>query len=96
MTDGLFYARWGWGLVCAVAALFIVMSNAITLIQNLRGARPARSGIPLLGGALGCLALLVIPVAGLHFYWWAPWLVDWGSVPGFAAGLFQRVRPHRQ
>ena len=95
MTDGLFFARWGWGLVCGAAALFIVVSNAITLIQNLRGLRPVRSGIPLLGGAFGCVALLTIPVAALHSYWWVPWLADWGSVPGLAAGVFQRLRPHR-
>ena len=50
--------------------------------------RPAPSWIPLLGGSLGALGLIVAPVSGAAQFWWLPLLLDWGSAPGLLhAGL---------
>jgi hypothetical protein len=43
------------------------------------------SWIPLVGGFFGCGGCLGIPA--LSEYWGVPWVVDWGSLPGFTFTL---------
>lgn len=44
--------------------------------------RKRASLIPLVGGALGCMGCALSPFDVLNRYWWAPFVLDFGSVPG--------------
>jgi hypothetical protein len=50
--------------------------------------RPSPSWIPFVGGVCGVVACLAAPVAPVRWLWWAPLLLDWGSVPGTAFAVF--------
>ena len=71
------------GIACLLAFFWISVFNASVLWASLRR-RPRPSWIPLLGGVLGTVGLLLMPLPSLHALWWVPLLLDWGSLPGLA------------
>ena len=48
-----------------------------------------QSWVPLLGGVSGAIAFVILPWEMLSELWWVPFVLDWGSVPGF---LFAFIR----
>jgi hypothetical protein len=76
-----------------VACLWISFVNWSLLITLLvRGRAPAL--IPLVGGLLGVAAILLGPAPALRPYWWLPFLVDAGSLPGLVAAALWSLRRH--
>jgi hypothetical protein len=51
----------------------------------------APSGIPLLGGSLGALGLVAVPLPEVARFWWLPLLLDWGCAPGLLHALLYHV-----
>ncbi len=43
--------------------------------------------MPLLGGLLGCSGILISPWQFVDGYWWLPFILDWGSIPGLVFTL---------
>ena len=79
----------GAGLL-GIAALYLSVLNWIALVR--RWSRPNTSSwIPFVGGVLGAFAVLVEPSGDLVRLWWLAFLVDAGSLPGFASVILQRV-----
>ena len=37
--------------------------------------------VPFIGGILGCMAVILVPLNGFGSYWWIPLFVDIGCVP---------------
>lgn len=54
--------------------------------------RKRGSCVPLVPGALGTAALLLLPWESAHRFWWIPLVVDVGTVPLVCALLIQRAR----
>jgi hypothetical protein len=54
------------------------------------------SWIPLVGGLFGVAGVWLLPIAGSHFYWWLPLILDWGSLPGLLSTAWSFAsRKHR-
>jgi hypothetical protein len=79
-------------------ALFLWLSllNWSVAWRTLVRRQHAPSWIPLLGGSLGALGLVVSPLPEMARVWWLPLLLDWGCAPGLLhAGLYHIVRQVR-
>jgi len=48
--------------------------------------------IPLVGGIVGTIGLLLLPVTGIRCFWWVPLMVDLGCVPMLAAVAFDQIK----
>lgn len=48
---------------------------------------PAPSWLPLIGGGLGAVGVVVLPVTGSAAWCWVPVLLDWGCVPGIGYSI---------
>src|SRR5438309_312457 len=79
----------------AIASAWIVVLNWSAVVAGWRGGKH-RSWIPILGGSLGCAALMSVPDPGPRALWWIPFLVDYGCVPGLLGTasvlLWRRMR----
>lgn len=62
------------GGVALACGLLVIVINWLCVVYG-------RSWVPLIGGALGCTGLALLPVVGV---WWAPVLIDFGTAPGLA------------
>ena len=75
--------RWiGGGAVLAIG-LFVIIGNWITLI-NLLSKKGSTSFIPLIGGCLAVIGILIAPFPNRFYWFWTPLLFDWGCIPMFA------------
>jgi len=63
-----------------------VLNWSVVLLYLLRRQK-ASSWIPLLGGICCCVACFLLPYPGLSYWWWLPFFLDWGSVPGIVFTL---------
>ena len=86
--------RWIAAGIMALLFLFIAFVNAGIFVQGYFLKRDTPSWVPLLGGALGAGALLICPLPGTSFWWWAPLLADFGCLPGFAFTGWYYLREH--
>ena len=74
-------------------SIFLFANFAWVAFINLRTAirwylhRKRGSSIPLIGGLLGCVAMIAVPLNGFDNYWWVPLLVDIGCVPLVLGGI---------
>ena len=46
--------------------------------------RRTSSWVPLVGGVLGAISMLCIPIDGVAKWAWIPLIADWGTVPGLS------------
>ena len=77
----MFYIQLFGGLAFLVSGLFLAVINWGVVVQwALRGKQS--SWIPLLGGLLTSIGIVVLPYPPLQNFWWVPFIVDWGSLPG--------------
>jgi hypothetical protein len=89
-------------IVCLAIAIWISLLNWIVFWK--RHVRPVESPswvdvrriespswIPLLGGVLGVVGMLVAPLPHLKAWVWIPLLLDWGSVPGMGYTVWFHV-----
>jgi hypothetical protein len=83
----MLWLRWSVGLLLlALSGHLIVLNASVFWISHIQRRR-SPSWIPLLGGVLGAAALAILPVPAVHPWWWVPFLIDWGSVPGLLETL---------
>jgi hypothetical protein len=93
--------RWIAAVVLACGAGVLSAANWYALVKSMTP-KGGPSWIPLIGGLLGLLAMLVVPVKTGVAFLWIPLVVDGGSVPGLLATLAfwvrrrRRPRGHRQ
>jgi hypothetical protein len=75
--------RMALGATIGCLGIYIGALNwCVVILQATR--RRAPSWVPLFGGALMTLGLLLVSQSWFHRGWWLPWLLDGGAVPGFA------------
>jgi len=63
------------GIALALSGLVIV-SNWALLVRALSRKRH-ESTVPLVGGLLGAVGLVVVPLDGFARFWWVPLLIDY-------------------
>jgi len=67
-----------------IASVFWILGNWWAVIRGVIR-KPKGSGLPIIPGVLGAVALLIAPpqndIFRWHSYWWVPLLVDVGCVP---------------
>ncbi|MHC4202140.1 MAG: hypothetical protein ACYSU0_19285, partial [Planctomycetota bacterium] len=74
--------RWGVAGVLGLLAVVSIIGNACIFVAGAVFRRRLGSWVPYIGGVSGCVALLVVPIAGTAFWCWVPLLADWGCIPG--------------
>jgi len=72
--------RWILGGAAMALGAFVALGNWLTLIKMVI-TEGSSSFIPILGGSLAFLGLLIIPVPGRFPWLWVPLVADWGCVP---------------
>ena len=82
---------WVSGIVLALVFVTLATGNALAVASYLRHRRHVPA-IPPFGGISGVLACLLLPAEGLRAFWWAPLVVDYGSVPLFVGFFVMRIR----
>ena len=87
------FVQWLLAAACSIIAGWILVLNWTVFWRSKIKGVVAPSWIPLLGGVLGSIALLVAPLPAARHLAWAPLLLDWGSLPGIGyAVLFHLLR----
>ncbi|TWT38308.1 hypothetical protein KOR42_51890 [Thalassoglobus neptunius] len=86
--------------IFALMGLPIVIMNAIVFWKSCILRLRTPSWIPLLGGGLFTIAMLIQPHPSVREFWWIPLICDYGCLPGFvhtiAALLWQTSRIDRR
>ncbi len=72
--------RWLVGGAAILLGTLVAMRNWITLIR-LCITKESTSFVPLVGGFLGALGLLIVPLPGRSGWIWLPLVGDWGCLP---------------
>jgi hypothetical protein len=60
----------------------LCLGNAYTIIASLFYKRHV-SAVPFVGGVVGSIGVLVLPIFQLKSFWWVPLVADYGCVPIF-------------
>ena len=93
----MIFLQWVFAALCLLVAIWISILNWIVFWKRHILSLTSPSWIPLLGGVLGSLAILIMPLRQGKPWVWIPLLLDWGSVPGLGYSLFvHMVRNRRQ
>lgn len=74
-------------VILAAGFVWIGLLNWSVAIKRLFSGGKTSSWIPLLGGAMGLGACLLVPLPALNQLWWFPLLLDWGTIPGLSFSL---------
>lgn len=86
--------RWIAAGIMALLFLLLAYFNGAVFVHGFFLKKDTPSWVPLLGGAMGAGALAVCPVPGTEWWWWAPLLLDYGCVLGFAHTGWYYLREH--
>lgn len=86
-------------LVLSIAVLLLsltlILGNWVIFWRVYVSKKLKASWIPLVGGVLGAVGLILLPVRQASGYWWVPLLVDFGCAPGFLYALWWHVMRKR-
>jgi len=75
-------------------AIYVITINWIALIRRMTTVSTT-SWIPLVGGLVGMAAIMLEPTRSAWRFWWLPFVVDAGSLPGFALTAIAVIRAKR-
>lgn len=84
----MLWLQWIGGTIFFVLAAHLMILNGMVFWKGYVKREKTGSWIPLLGGVLGAIALLLIPAAAVNRWWWILLLLDWGCLPGFLYTAF--------
>jgi hypothetical protein len=86
-------ASWIVSLVLLGSWILVVSLNLwITFGGLLRKREKFHSLIPFVGGLIGMVGVLFLPVSGVRHFWWVPLLLDLGCGPMLAAVVVDQIR----
>lgn len=75
------------GIGFIVVGLFFVLMNWIVVVRRVLLGKHS-SWVPVLGGFLTSIGIILLPYQDLRFYWWIPFIIDFGSLPGLLFTVF--------
>jgi hypothetical protein len=79
--------KWIIGSALLLVGGWLMILNALVFWRRCVQKRVASSWIPFLGGLLAAAGLALIPLAGIHKWWWLPFFLDWGCLPGITFSI---------
>ena len=88
MMEVIYYARWTVGILCLVCFGVAAVQN-LRIIHNAWFREGRSSLIPVVGGIIGMLGWVIVPLPQFIWFAWIPLLLDIGCVPALAIGLIQ-------
>lgn len=83
--------RLGASVVLLIVFFWLSLLNWSVAWRRLVRRQQAPSWIPLLGGSLGALGVVALPLPGVARLWWLPLLLDWGCAPGLLHAVVYHV-----
>lgn len=83
--------RWAVTVLFGAAGLSFIVMNCALMVDSVIN-RNRHSLVPLVGGALGCAALLICPVGRTYRWAWLPLVIDVGGLLVVALTLHVFVR----
>jgi hypothetical protein len=96
MTETIEIIRWILGGGAVAFGAFVSIGNWITLIGAIV-TKSSTSFIPLIGGVLAAIGVLILPIDGIWRWAWVPLFTDFGTVPLWTwagiASLFTHTDP---
>ena len=84
------WTDWIVGLSLLALSLYVALGHAWVFWRRFVRNEGVPSWVPLLAGIIGALGLCALPIPGARLWWWLPFLLDYGSLPG----LFYSVVYH--
>jgi hypothetical protein len=64
---------------------YLSIRNAIVVWVDVVRKKNIGSIVCLYGGLSGAIGLTIAPLSQPHHWWWLPFLLDWGCLPGLLA-----------
>ena len=86
---------WTLAVILFLFFLWIGAMNTVVIPLHWWLYKKHSSMVPLLGGLLGTVALIIVPLDGARFWWWVPLIVDLGSAPLMVATFIDWLRRRR-
>lgn len=88
-------SRYAAAIVLIALAVWLAGLNwRVFWLRHIRRVK-ASSWVPLIAGLLGAAGVALLPPPQVNRWWWAAFLLDWGSVPGILYSLIWRLRRPR-
>jgi len=75
--------RWLIAVLLIAFSALAIMANGHLALERLRG-KNSGSFAMIMGGVLGAIGILLLPVSGAHKWFWLPAVLDFGCLPYFA------------
>ena len=84
---------WIISVALIVLALLVIIGNLWIAIGGLFKKREKyESFIPFLGGVMGMIGLLLLPVTGARIFFWLPLVVDLGCGPMLVSIIIEQIK----
>ena len=84
---------WTISVLLLAFSLWAIVGNLwITFGGLVKKRKKFESLIPFVGGLIGMVGVLLLPVSGVRHFWWVPLLVDLGCGPLLAAVVVEQIR----
>lgn len=79
-------------VIFGVSSILMALSNWVIFFRGYILRKHTQSWNPLLAGLLGAIAIFLIPIKEVSSWWWLPFFLDWGSIPGIGHAVFWHIK----
>ena len=81
--------RWTISVLLILFSVAAIVANGRLVLERLRG-RNSSSFAMIVGGVLGAVGILLLPIPGMHKWFWIPAVLDFGCLPYFVMSMIYR------
>ena len=74
-------ALWILGIIFGLGGVYVIIMNWLVFVNNAILRKPWVSAVPLIGGVMAAISMVLLPVESLWKWAWICVVVDWGSLP---------------
>jgi hypothetical protein len=83
---------WIISLALITFAVYMAVMNWAVFFNNHILRKKWTSAVPLIGGLVGAIGIVLLPACGSWKYAWLPFILDWGSIPVIVVYLFSKLK----